>query len=152
MVCLGNICRSPMAQGILEKKLEAKGISDVHVDSAGTSDYHIDEEPDPRAQNKTKEYNIDISHLRGRQFLPEDFDTFDYIFAMDDSNYDNIVKLARDGNDQDKVEMILNLSFPGENLPVPDPYFGAEDGFEKVYQLLDQACEVLVKRLENESR
>lgn len=148
MVCLGNICRSPMAQGILENKAAEKGI-DITVDSAGTSDYHIDQEPDHRAIAKSKEYGIDISHYRGRQIDVSDFKTFDRILVMDASNYENTLLVAESDDDKSKVEMILNLSNPNSNMSVPDPYFGGEEGFENVYRLLDSACDVLIEQIEN---
>lgn len=148
MVCLGNICRSPMAQGILENKAAEKGI-DITVDSAGTSDYHIDQEPDHRAIAKSKEYGIDISHYRGRQIDVADFKTFDRILVMDASNYENTLLVAESDDDKSKVEMILNLSNPNSNMSVPDPYFGGEEGFENVYRLLDSACNVLIEQIEN---
>src|SRR5690606_3791961 len=130
MVCLGNICRSPMAQGILEQKLKAAGLDDkVSVDSAATSNYHIDDSPDERAIKKTKEYNIDISSYRGRQIKPSDFDEFDRIYVMDISNYENTLEIARNEEDAKKVQMILNLTHPKSNKSVPDPYFGGEEGF-----------------------
>lgn len=146
MVCLGNICRSPMAEGILSKKLKDTNLN-VSVDSAATSDYHIDQQPDERAIANCKTHGIDISNLRGRQFSVEDFDEFDRIFVMDSSNYENVVALARNEEDSKKVQLILNLSQPNSNMSVPDPYFGAEDGFENVYQLLDAACDVLIEEL-----
>ncbi len=149
MVCLGNICRSPMAQGILEHKVEESGL-DVEVDSAGTSDYHIGQAPDHRAIAKSKEYGIDISQYKGRQLVAEDFEEFDRILVMDTSNYNNAVALVEDEQKKAKVEMILNLSQPGNNMSVPDPYFGGEEGFENVYQLLDHACDVLIKELKSE--
>lgn len=148
MVCLGNICRSPMAQGIAEHKFAQKGL-DVFVDSAGTSDYHIDHAPDPRAIKKSAEYGIDITNYRGRQLVKKDFEDFDRIFVMDASNYENALLLTTDPNETKKVEMILNLSNQNTNMSVPDPYFGAEDGFENVYQLLDAACDILVKEIES---
>ena len=151
MVCLGNICRSPMAQGVLEQKLLQEGLENkVTVDSAGTSDYHIGDPPDHRAVQKSKEKGIDISSYRGRQFEREDFDQFDRIFAMDFSNYENIVRLSRDKSDNQKVEMILNLTHEGSNMSVPDPYYGGEEGFENVYQLLDSACDVLIEQIKSE--
>lgn len=148
MVCLGNICRSPMAQGILENKAAEKGLN-ITVDSAGTSDYHIDQEPDHRAIAKAKEYGIDISHYRGRQIDVADFKTFDRILVMDASNYENTLLVAESDDDKSKVEMILNLSNPNSNMSVPDPYFGGEEGFENVYRLLDSACDVLIEQIEN---
>src|SRR5690554_1217048 len=136
MVCLGNICRSPMAQGILETKAEKAGLN-ITVDSAGTSDYHIDETPDPRAIKTAKKHHINISHYRGRQINSDDFKIFDRIFVMDTSNYENTIMLAKNEEEKNKVELILNLLYPNSNMSVPDPYFGGEDGFEKVYSLLD---------------
>lgn len=148
MVCLGNICRSPMAQGILEDKIKKAGL-DVKVDSAATSDYHIGHEPDPRAIKKAAEHHIDISHYRGRQIQPEDFDEFDQIYVMDSSNYQNTIQITRTNEDRKKVKMILNVLHPDSNKSVPDPYFGEEDGFEEVFQMLDIACDVIVQDLKN---
>ena len=149
MVCLGNICRSPMAQGILEQKVAEHDL-DVEVDSAGTSDYHIGQEPDHRAIAKCKEYGIDISNYRGRQLVKEDFKNFDRIFVMDSSNYNNSVSLTNDSEELSKVQMMLNVSQPGSNMSVPDPYFGGEEGFENVYRLLDSACDFLINELKGE--
>ena len=146
MVCLGNICRSPMAEGILKEKVK-KNQLEIEVDSAGTSDYHIDQNPDERAVANCKSHQIDISNLRGRQFTVEDYDLFDRIFVMDTSNYQNVIALARNEADKAKVQMILNLSQPNSNMSVPDPYFGGEDGFENVYQLIDSACDVLIEEI-----
>ncbi len=144
MVCLGNICRSPMAEGILRTKAEQKGLA-VEVDSCGTADYHVGENPDPRSVEKSKEHNIDISSLCGRQFSVEDFDYFDIILTMDSQNYRDIQKLARDEKDLQKVKLILDYLYPGEDKGVPDPYYGEDDGFEKVFQLLDQASEAFIR-------
>lgn len=144
MVCLGNICRSPLAEGILKSKTFLK---DVIVDSAGTSNYHIGSAPDKRSIQVAKEHNIDITNQRGRQFLAEDFDNFDLIYAMDNSNYSNIISLARTQDDIDKVKLILNEIFPEENLDVPDPYTGGIHGFTTVYNMLDEACDVIAKRI-----
>lgn len=148
-VCLGNICRSAMAQGVLEKKVQDLAI-DIEVDSAGTSSYHIGEAPDKRMQTKAKEYEIDISHQRARQFTVDDFERFDYIFAMDSSNYRNIMALAKNDSDKEKVSLFLNYTHPEQEKSVPDPYYGGEEGFEKVYQLLDKACDIFLKTLDNE--
>lgn len=149
MVCLGNICRSPMAEGILKNKLSEHKLS-AQIDSAATSDYHIGQNPDDRAVANCKKHGVDISQLKGRQFTVDDFDEFDRIFVMDSSNYENVVALARNDKDSQKVELILNLSQPNTNMSVPDPYFGDEDGFENVYQLLDAACDILVRELKDE--
>jgi protein-tyrosine phosphatase len=147
MVCLGNICRSPLAEGILRHKLGQKGLN-IEVDSAGTNNYHVGDHPDPRSIKKAKQYGINISKLVGRQFNISDFDRFDKIYVMDQSNYYDVISLARNEGDKKKVELILNSAFPGKNMPVPDPYYGGDDGFEKVYQLLDKACDVIVNSIE----
>ena len=149
MVCLGNICRSPLAQGILEEKIVEKGLK-VEVDSAATSDYHIDHEPDSRSISKAAEYGIDITRQRGRQLQNSDFQKFDRIFVMDTSNYSNTVALTKQEDEIKKVEIILNLVNPGSNQSVPDPYFGGEEGFENVYRLLDAACDIIMKQIQNE--
>lgn len=146
MVCLGNICRSPLAEGVLRKKAEENKLQ-LFVDSAGTSNYHIDQAPDKRSQLSAKKHGIDISNLRGRQFKVSDFDNFDLVFAMDSSNYSNIIELARNQDDKNKVELILNRIHPNSNMAVPDPYYGGEEGFENVYQLLDSACEEIINSL-----
>ena len=146
MVCLGNICRSPIAEGILRHKAEQAHI-DIQVDSAGTSNYHIGEHPDKRTILNAKQHQIDISGLRARQFTETDFDAFDFIFVMDSSNYADVISLARTEKDKQKVELILNRVYPNSNMSVPDPYFGGEQGFENVFILLDKACDVIVESL-----
>ncbi|MGZ4035660.1 MAG: low molecular weight protein-tyrosine-phosphatase [Bacteroidia bacterium] len=148
MVCLGNICRSPLAEGILREKTREAEI-EIFIDSAGTSNYHIGEHPDKRTVLNAKKHGVDVSKLRARQFTVEDFDAFDHIFVMDSSNYSDVVSLARNKNDKNKVEMILNRVYPGSNMSVPDPYFGGEQGFENVFILLDKACDVIVDSLKN---
>ena len=138
MVCLGNICRSPMAEGIMRKL----GGKKVEVDSAGTANYHIGLQPDKRMIAKAFEHGIDISNLRARQFHSDDFNSFDLIFAMDSSNYQNIISLAKHENDKEKVKMIL------DNINVPDPYYGGVEGFEHVYQLLNEACQNILDNIE----
>ena len=138
MVCLGNICRSPLAHGILESKLSSEHF---FVDSAGTGNYHIGCKPDERSIKVAKNYGIDISLQRCRQFNVSDFDNFDMIYVMDRSNLSNVVKLARNPNDIVKVKLILN------GAEVPDPYYGNDDDFEHVYNLLNEACENIYNRL-----
>ena len=145
-VCLGNICRSAMAEGILSGKIEKQKL-DLTVDSAGTSNFHIGEAPDQRMQQKAIEHHLNISNQQGRQFSIEDFDNFDYIFAMDESNQSDILELARNESDRNKVELFLNMNQPGKNLSVPDPYYGGEQGFEDVYQMLDEACDKFIETL-----
>lgn len=145
-VCLGNICRSAIAEGILIDKVKTEDLN-IEVDSAGTSDYHIGEAPDKRMQQKAIEHNLDISYQRGRQFIKADFDEFDYIFAMDESNKENILRLSRTEEDINKVALFLEENHPDKNLNVPDPYYGGAQGFEDVYQMLDIACDNFIKNL-----
>lgn len=150
MVCLGNICRSPLAEGILKDKLSKRNISAV-VDSSGTSDYHFGQSPDRRTIEVAKKHNIDISHHRGRHFSVKDFDQYDKIYTMDLSNYRNVLNMSRNDADREKVEMILNVSDPGRNLEVPDPYYRGNDGFELVYRMLDNACEIIADSFGNKN-
>lgn len=144
MVCLGNICRSPLAEGLLAAKVNTEKIE---VDSAGTSNYHINHSPDKRSVAVAKEHNLDISQQKGRQFTPEDFDRFDYIYVMDNSNYEDVVKLARTEEEKRKVDLILNKIFPKENVDVPDPYYGGDQGFKNVYDMLDEATSIIAKEI-----
>jgi len=140
MVCLGNICRSPLAEGIMRQKAWDAGI-EIDVDSRGTSGFHIGESPDHRTQKNALSHGIDLSQLKAAQFRAEDFDSFDIIFVMDKDNFRNVADLARNANDMSKIRLILTETdekgYPSE---VPDPYFGGEAGFEVVYQLLDRSC------------
>lgn len=144
MVCLGNICRSPLAEGILASKLPKGKFT---VDSAGTGSWHIGRQPDERSIAVAKKNKINISTQKGRQFSVADFDAFDYIYVMDSSNYNDVVELAKTQDHRDKVQMILNDLFPNENVDVPDPYFGLPNGFKIVYNMLDEVCEVISKKL-----
>jgi len=149
MVCLGNICRSPLAEGILRFKSKEKGI-DIEVDSCGTAAYHVGEKPDPRSVLKANEHDIDISNLRGRQFSKSDFEYFDHILTMDKYNQMDILQLAENDAQRDKVKMILSYSESTSEKDVPDPYYGGSDGFEKIYQILDKACDVFIEKERNE--
>ena len=144
MVCLGNICRSPLAEGILTSKLP-KDL--FFVDSAGTSNWHVGKQPDERSIAVAKKNKIDISLQKGKHFSKSDFDTFDYIYVMDNSNYNDVIQLASNEKQRDKVKLILNELFPDENVEVPDPYYGGQDGFEQVYDMLDKACDVIVEKI-----
>ena len=144
MVCLGNICRSPLAEGILASKLPKGKFT---VDSAGTGSWHIGRQPDERSIAVAKKNKINISTQKGRQLSVADFDAFDYIYVMDSSNYNDVVELAKTQDHRDKVQMILNDLFPNENVDVPDPYFGLPNGFKIVYNMLDEVCEVISKKL-----
>jgi protein-tyrosine phosphatase len=145
MVCLGNICRSPMAEGIFRKQIEKSGSRTI-VDSCGTSDYHVGEAPDYRAVKTLEKQGIDISGLAARQFMIDDFDRFDHIFAMDVSNLMNIIAKARNESDKAKVSLLLDELYPGENRSVPDPYFGGIDGFDEVYKMIDEAAAIYLKK------
>ena len=147
MVCLGNICRSPLAEGILKSKLPNSFI----VDSAGTANYHTGNPPDQRSIAVGKKYGLDISNLKGRQFEVSDFDTFELIYVMDDSNFKNVIKLARNDEDIAKVKFILNEVYPNQNYDVPDPYYGGNDGFTSVYNMLDIACTKIASKLTQEN-
>lgn len=147
MVCLGNICRSPLAEGILRKKALERNV-DLTVDSCGTSSYHIDSPPDPRSAGNAKINGLDISSLRARQFRKDDFENFDRIYVMDHSNFNDITYLAENDEQLKKVKLILNELEPDSNKAVPDPYFGGEDGFQTVYDLLDKACDKILDDLE----
>ena len=140
MVCLGNICRSPLAAGILRARLTA----DFFVDSGGTGGWHAGQSPDERSIATARNYGIDISNQKARKFTLSDFDTFDHIFVMDQSNFKDVLNLAPDDVAKSKVALIL-----GPSKEVPDPYYGGQDGFEKVYQLLDQACEEIAIKIKN---
>lgn len=144
MVCLGNICRSPMADGLLRKKVNDLELNWT-VDSAGTANYHVGEAPDSRMRSTAKQLGYPIDSLRARQFDTSDFDNFDHIFVMDQSNYNNVVRLARNESDKSKVELIMNLIYPNENIAVPDPYYGGEQGFIDVFNMLDEATDQIIK-------
>jgi len=145
MVCLGNICRSPLAEGILKSKVFSHK---TFVDSAGTGGYHLGEKPDRRSIAVATANGIDISNQKSRKFSVNDFDEFDVIYVMDQSNYDNVIMLARNNEDEMKVKMILNEVFPTENLDVPDPYYGGEFGFKNVYNMLEEACSIIAKKID----
>lgn len=148
MVCLGNICRSPLAEGILAAKLPKEKYI---VDSAGTGPWHIGHSPDKRSIAVAQKNGLDISKQKGRQFKTADFNTFDYIYVMDTSNYDNIISLASNDNQRTKVHLILNEIYPGKNVDVPDPYYGLSNGFDTVYEMLDKATDSIVKKLIKEN-
>jgi len=146
MVCLGNICRSPLAEGILQYRANQLG-ADVQVDSAGTSAYHIGEHPDSRMIQTASHHGIDLSSQCARQFSAADFNRFDRIYAMDNSNYADILSLARNNEDRQKVELLLNASHPNSDMSVPDPWYGGDEGFERVFELVDEACEKIAGTL-----
>jgi protein-tyrosine phosphatase len=138
MVCLGNICRSPLAEGIMRSKLT----KEYYIDSAGTGGWHAGEAPDKRSIQTAQNHGIDISKQRARKFSITDFDTFDVIFVMDQSNYKDVINLAPNEAAKFKVQLLLDNS-----KEVPDPYYGTLEDFEQVYQLLNQACETIARKL-----
>lgn len=146
MVCLGNICRSPLAEGILKHKVQQLGLPWT-VDSAGTGHWHAGELPDRRSIAVARRYGIDLTDQRARQFRPEDFERFDQIWVMDTQNRRDVLRLAQNDEHRTKVGLILDLTHPGEERSVPDPYYD-DDGFEQVFQMLDRACGVMVERVE----
>lgn len=143
MVCLGNICRSPMADGLLRARVAQESL-DIEVDSAGTSGYHVGDAPDPRMRATAKSMGVNIDDLTSRQFVQADYDRFDVIYAMDESNRDNMFRLARNEEDKQKVKLILNEIYPGENMSVPDPYYGGDQGFIDVFNMLDEATSKII--------
>jgi len=149
MVCLGNICRSPLADGLLRHKVQRDGIS-ATVDSAGTANYHVGGPPDERMTETAMNNGIDLSSLRARQFGVFDFDSFDLIYVMDHSNYHNVTHLARNQDDINKVQLILDeLGHTNTIQEVPDPYYGGQAGFDHVFDLLDRATDVILEKLKN---
>ena len=144
MVCLGNICRSPLAEGILSSKLPK---DKFQVDSAGTGSWHIGHQPDQRSIAVAKKNNLDISGQKARKFQVSDFDTFDYIYVMDKSNYKDVISLSKNKKQKDKVQLIMNEQFSDKDVNVPDPYYGFENDFDTVYKMIDKACNSIAQRL-----
>ena len=145
MVCLGNICRSPLAKGILWSK--GKHLN-LEVDSAGTAAYHIGKQPDIRSIEIANKYAIDLNQQRARQFSRADFDEFDIIYAMDTNNYAHLISLASSETERNKIRMILNEINPNSYQSVPDPYYGGDNGFQDVYNMLDKACDKIIQDIE----
>ncbi len=146
MVCLGNICRSPLAKGILLHKVSLKGLS-WEVDSAGTGSYHIGAPPHSESINVAREKSIDISHFTARQVTKQDLNYYDLILVMDSSNYQDVYRLCENNSQMDKIKLIRNYVNPGRNQAVPDPYHNGR--FREVYNILDEATEALIRELSN---
>ncbi len=144
MVCLGNICRSPLAEGILASKLPK---NDFLVDSAGTGHWHVGNPPDKRSILTAEKNGIDISNQRGKLFKPSFFKEYDYIYVMDNSNYADVINMAKNEEEKKKVQLILDELFPGENVDVPDPYNGIQSNFDQVFEMLEEACESIANKL-----
>ena len=149
MVCLGNICRSPLADGILRNKVSHRQLP-WFVDSAGTAAYHIGNPPDLRMIQTAKANGIDISGLRARQFTPQDFEDFDRIYVMDQSNYKNVLAMANSNADRQKVSLLLDHLYPNKQLEVSDPYYGNQSDFDAVFTLVNEATEALITDLTND--
>ena len=147
MVCLGNICRSPMAEGVLQKKLEENNI-DAQVDSCGFEAYHLGEHPHSMAIKTANNHGINISEQRQRLFKEEDFDDFDRIYVMDNGNYRDVKRKARSEEDMQKVDYLRNVVHPNSNKHVPDPWGGTMEDYEYAFQLIDEACEGIIKRIQ----
>jgi protein-tyrosine phosphatase len=145
MVCLGNICRSPLAEGILRKRAAEAGW-EVEVDSAGTAGYHVGEPPHALSQKVARINGIDISGQKGRKFRKEDLRLFDRVYVMDSENYNDVRKIAGDQWDDRKVDLLLNELYPGENRAVPDPWYGTEEGFHDVFNMIDDASKNIVSK------
>ncbi|MFK8298964.1 low molecular weight protein-tyrosine-phosphatase [Capnocytophaga cynodegmi] len=146
MVCLGNICRSPLAEGVLRSKLDSEKFE---VDSAGTSNYHVGAAPDRRSIEVARKNGIDISNLKGRQISVDDFDKFDYIFVMDRSNYANVCELTENTKNREKVSFLLDTLGKATLKEVPDPYYGDKNDFRAVFTMIDEACDVISEKLKS---
>ena len=145
MVCMGNICRSPLAHGILEHKLKEEGM-DWQVDSAGTGGWHAGEKPDMRSVQVAHAHGVDISMQRARRITTADIADHDLVYCMDSTNYNEVIAACHTEEQQAKVHLIMNEAEPGRNINVPDPYYGGPSGFEDVYQMLDRACSAIIDK------
>ena len=145
MVCLGNICRSPLAEGILQHKAFEAGLS-WSVESAGTNSYHTGDAPHPLSQKVAKLNGIDICNQRARRFVAEDFEVYDKIYALAGDVVDEIRRIAKKKYDAAKVDLLMNELYPGMNMDVPDPYYGAEPGYHEVFKMIDKACDTIVDK------
>lgn len=148
MVCLGNICRSPLAEGILQEKVKAAGLN-WEVDSAGTNGYHINEAPHRLSQKVAKKRGIDISKQICRRFVVEDFERFDKIYVMAADVVEEMKELTGNKYKSEKIDFLLNELYPGENKDIPDPWYGPEAGYNEVFDMIDEACEALIKKYRN---
>ena len=145
MVCLGNICRSPLAEGILQDKAFKAGLN-WSVESAGTNGYHNGEPPHPLSQKIARMNGIDISDQRSRRFVPEDFDRFDKIYALAEDVLFDIRQIARRKFNASKVDLLMNELYPGKDLDVPDPWSGPEEEYHEAFKLIDAACEKIIEK------
>ncbi|MEO8771679.1 MAG: low molecular weight protein-tyrosine-phosphatase [Ferruginibacter sp.] len=144
MVCLGNICRSPLAEGILQDKARRAGL-DWIVDSAGTNGFHTGEAPHPLSQKVARLHGIDISKQVSRKFIKADLDSYDKIYVMADDVLNEMKKILAGKPFDNKVDYFLNNLYPGKNMDVPDPWYGAEEGYHEVYSLIEKACDAIIE-------
>lgn len=145
-VCLGNICRSPTAEGVFRRLLAEEGMeSAIHVDSAGTAAYHVGSPPDERAREAALRRGVDLSDIRGRRVEPSDIKTFDYVLAMDRENHSNLLAIA--GEHGHKIRLFMEYSSRFDDSEVPDPYYGGPNGFEQVLDMIEDAAEGLLREL-----
>jgi protein-tyrosine phosphatase len=145
MVCLGNICRSPLAEGILQDKVKKANL-DWEIDSAGTNGYHAGEAPHKLSQKVAKLHGIDISKQKGQRFVAEDFARFDKIYAMAEDVVEEMKRIAGNKFIAGKVDLLMNELYPGKNIDVPDPWSGPESGYHAAYTLINEACDAIIKK------
>jgi protein-tyrosine phosphatase len=145
MVCLGNICRSPLAEGILNDKITRSRLDWV-VDSAGTNGYHVGEAPHPLSQKVALQHGIDISRQRARKFVADDFRRFDKIYAMADDVIDEMKRIAGKNFDASKIDLLMNEVYPGKNIDVPDPWSGPESGYHQAYKMIEEASTAIIEK------
>lgn len=145
MVCLGNICRSPLAEGILQDKAFKAGLN-WSIESAGTNSYHTGEPPHPLSQKIAKLNGIDICQQRARRFVAEDFEVYDKIYALAADVLDDIKRISKKKFDATKVDLLMNELYPAKNMDVPDPYYGTEPGYHEVYKMIDEVCDAIINK------
>lgn len=148
MVCLGNICRSPLAEGILRHKAKAAGL-DWEIDSAGTAGYHAGCAPHELSQKVAKLNGLDISGQECRQLAKEDILLHDHIFVMDRSNFSDVKRICGNDWDENKVSLLLDMIYPGEQREVPDPWYGTEKDYHSVFAMIGEACDAIVEKYKN---
>nr|WP_214447800.1 low molecular weight protein-tyrosine-phosphatase [Flavihumibacter rivuli] len=151
MVCLGNICRSPLAEGILEHKARQAGL-DWTVESAGTNGYHVGEAPHHLSQKVAKMNGIDISRQRARRFVAHDLQQYDLVYAMAADVIDDMRRIARSGFDGKKVKLLMEEVYPGDAMDVPDPWYGPEPGYHEVFAMISEACDRIIEKYAVPSR
>jgi len=145
MICLGNICRSPLAEGILTHKANEQNLN-WQIDSCGTGGWHAGEKPDLRSIQVAKKNGIDISKQQGRKFRSTDLVSFDILYVMDKQNYDDVIRTCHTDEERSKVKLLLSEVVGWTDAVVPDPYYGGHDGFDKVYAMIDKACDAIIEK------